>query len=217
MIALRLTAMIPYSLDAGKLLGSNVVEGNHNPVISLTAGDRSLRPRREVVEADDAEGQGVGRVDGGRVDIRTRDTAGGIAGADSKANVGIDVGGGDAGRVGLSDPLGIRIIDNVASDRVARSNVRTGPEVRPNGTLLSNREILATDKDARKTLRRRVRGSLNDIAVRVGGYGVAVEDVRGIIDNANGDLLIGRSRASAAVLTETERRRDVARHDGASL
>jgi hypothetical protein len=75
--------------------------------------------------------------------------------------------------VRLNKELGIRIVDNVSLNIVARSNIRTGPVVGPDGALLRHGEVLTTNKDTANTVSGRVAGSDRISAICQRHYGVA--------------------------------------------
>ena len=55
----------------------------------------------------------------------------------------------------LGDEAGVRIVDDVSFNVVARGDIGAGPVVRPDGALLRHGEVLAADEDASNAESRR--------------------------------------------------------------
>lgn len=222
-MALRLTAMGPYSLNALKVAGDDVVEHDNGVIIRLPVLIRPRIASRSVVNRHHLERCVYivrRRVEGSGVEISTGQTVRRVARANRKTN----------GRklirrirktstIRLRDELRVRIVDDVTIDIVARGDIAARPIVRPDSAFLRNREISATDEDTRDTKSTRGsagRSSTSDCAVSLPDYGIAVVNGTRVILKLNFDLLIGRSGTVAAPLTKSVRRIGV-RHNGTSF
>jgi len=159
LIAERLTAIGPYSLNGGQRLGGRVVKRNNQVVIggcgvvTVLARKGTDADRRIAGKVHDAEGKHGAGAKGGVISVIRGDAVRGIAvrATNTEANVAADRGKRHGATVGgLHLKLRIRIIDHVSSGSVARGNVRiAGPIVRPDSALLADREVLAANEDTR--------------------------------------------------------------------